>query len=128
MENPDHKERLDLQKIPCIRKVINTALVTKTKFDQRRVGAEVSKPTILAHYGMSFDSIDGLPCNHKHLHCSPRISGSEMGARQPPTSGREHPRHLLSTRPSSTNKVIGEAMLNAEGERIAQLRQGSTSG
>lgn len=135
LENPDHRDKLDLWKVPCVRQVVNTALITKTRFDQCRVGAEVTKPTILAHYGMSFDSLNGLHCNRK-MRVWKKKDGSEYKAcheslvhrwRQTSEDKWERASKALAEYTPEFNKVIAEAMLNAEGERIAHLRQGNSS-
>ena len=64
LENPDHKEKLDLWKIPCIKKVIGNALVEKYRLDQCRFGAETTKPTIFAAFDLDLSDLRNKRCDH----------------------------------------------------------------
>ncbi|CAK9001905.1 Uncharacterized protein SCF082_LOCUS7108, partial [Durusdinium trenchii] len=64
IENPDHKDKLDLWKTTPLKFLVREFNVWITEFDPCRFGAEVRKPTKLMSFHMNFWGIGDLRCNH----------------------------------------------------------------
>ena len=64
IENPDHKEKLDIWKTSWFRKIGGHALTERARFDQCWFGAETTKPTMLMTDAVPIDKIHGKRCNH----------------------------------------------------------------
>lgn len=135
IENPDHREKLDLWKLPRIMQIVNHGLVDKIRFDQCRVGAEVPKPTILATAGLDFAELKGLRCNHpvrewtKKDGAKYKASHESLVQRWRKTGNDKWERasKALAEYSEELNKIIAKAMLGADGERIERLRRGKSS-
>eukprot|EP00435_Cladocopium_sp_Y103_P030761 s851_g7.t1 len=80
LENPDHGDKLDFWKTSWGQGIEKHALVDKVAFDQCRVGAEVTKPTKIAHFAMDLSELQGLRCDHQ-LQTWKRQDGSEYQAK-----------------------------------------------
>lgn len=130
IENPDHREKMDLWKTTPIKKVVNTANVDKARFDQCTFGAEVTKPTILASYMMDLSKIHGRNCQHP-VKTFKKEDGSEYRAkheslvqrwRQKEDGARERASKALGEYPPALCKAIARATYFVETDRAVKLR------
>ena len=120
LENPEHgDDKVDLWKLSWIRAVIEKDnRVKKTKFDQCRLGAEVTKPTIIADHGLDLKDLAGLKCNHPSKEWR-RADGSSYRSpheslvqrwRQNEQGSRERASKKLGEYTAALSEVIAKAM------------------
>ena len=64
IENPDHKDKLDMWKTSWFKEITGHALVEKAFFDQCRFGAETTKPTRIQTDSVPLEEINRKRCNH----------------------------------------------------------------
>ena len=131
MENPDHKEKLDIWKTSWFEKFTRHGLTNEVFFDQCMLGAEVTKPTKFIYFKMDFDDLTELRCNHEPKEWV-RQDGSKYQApheslvqrwRTNEEGVRERASKRLAEYPQWPNKRIAMAMLHSRMERPERLRK-----
>ena len=131
IENPNHREKLDLWKLDNIKDVVNHGLVSKARFDQCAFGAEVTKPTIVAAYQMPIEEIDGQKCDHPIREWT-KSDGSKYKAaheslvqrwRTTDTGKTERASKALAEYPPALSQQIASIMASAGTPRAQKLRQ-----
>ena len=132
IENPDHKEKLDMWKTSWFKEMTGHALVEKALFDQCQFGAETTKPTRIQTDSLPLGQIKGRRCNHPpkewtrpngETYVSPHES---LVQRWRTVRGeKERASKALGEYPPALNKALAEAMEKADLPRVMKHREGS---
>lgn len=131
VENPDHREKLDIWKTSYMKRVAGHALSKLAKFDQCRFGAETTKPTVFATDDLDFEVLNGRRCNHEVQEWT-RPDGSKYESaheslaqrwRAGPTGERERASKALAEYPPMLNLALAVAMCGADHDRVLALRE-----
>ena len=118
IENPDHREKLDIWKTSWFKRLVGSALTDKAKFDQCTFGAETVKPTILLSEYLEFGHIANRRCEHEKKEWK-RPDGATYRAaheslvqrwREGTSGKRERASKALGEYPPALNKAIADAM------------------
>ena len=131
VENPDHKEKLDIWKTSYFKNILGHAFCMKTKFDQCTAGAETTKPTMLVSDGIVFDALKDKRCQHAVQRWT-RSDGSTYQApheslvqrwRVGASGQKERASKALGEYPPELNRIIAEAMSALDHPRVESLRK-----
>ncbi|CAL1165921.1 unnamed protein product, partial [Cladocopium goreaui] len=132
IENPDHKEKLDMWKTSWFKEMTGHALVEKALFDQCQFGAETTKPTRIQTDSLPLGQIKGRRCNHPprewtrpngETYVSPHES---LVQRWRTVRGeKERASKALGEYTPALNKALAEAMEKADLPRVMKHREGS---
>ena len=131
VENPDHKEKLDIWKTSYFKNILNHGLCMKCKFDQCTVGAGTTKPTMLVSDDITFDGLKNKRCNHPMKTWS-KPDGSTYNApheslvqrwRVGASGQKERASKALGEYPPELNRIIAESMSALDHPRVVALHK-----
>ena len=139
IENPDHKEKLDIWKTSWFRNIGGHALTERARFDQCWFGAETTKPIMLMVDGVPIDQIHGKRCNHppkewtkpdgeKYMAPHESLVQRWRTVKSDGVEKKERASKALGEYPPAFNKALAEAMGRVDLPRVVNHRKGSQKG
>lgn len=126
IENPTHHEgKPELWKMPEVERLSKMKGVQRVTFDQCRYGAETAKPTVFLSYGLDFEPLDGVTCNHPKKTWKRADGSTYEAAHESPVQrwrngpkGRERASRALGEYSADLSSII------ATGMHLTQRRAG----